>query len=1578
MLKQKFAALFLAVTMILTAIPTAVFATSSEADAAWNGAMNFNDENNYVTEFAAPTKPNMTELKWAYPLNTTSVSGGAYYAGQSVIADGFLYATGGGKLHKIDIETGEGVIINEEAGSTTSYYDYLCYADGILILAEQEKLTAYSLDGECLCSVSGNFREYHPVQYHDGYVFCNGFIYELSKNEDIYKFIKVGETAIGGDSFNWSSGVFDDGLFFVASKTTVYAVDYKTNTVADKYIFDPNRTATKDVQGGLCFDEATGRFFWATYTYNSHIHSVKYSDGAFIKESYMSEDAGQKSVCTPIVYNGRVYLAGQQGRICVNNAEDLSKVYDYVTLGGGKVQGNPILSTAGDKIRIYAQCSNGHLYMFTDKGDSGEAIKLANTENYTKVTYPYAGYEQYAIDGNGNIYCYNESGYLFCYGFSKCEKPTITRNLSSDRVKYAVGAEATALIIEADVSEGDLSYQWQKSSDNDTFTDIIGETEATYLPSTVNAGTTYYRCIITNTLGEYTASETSTSAYILVKELSSNTTLNAMATKGNSASATSNVAIATEGDDGILYIENCNFDVKNIFLGVADEGTVTNVEVIYGTENTEPKKYSVSNNELYTERHYKSIFTKPVIAKITVKAENGITEDEHYIIISEGTSGKYITKAEINSESEYFSENIIKFTQENQCAALNVTGSETVGNGELYNPSWSWTSSDAKVATVDENGVVKCVGGGTAVITATYEGVNTSVNVSSTASEHKYHTYIDGICNICNVEKPKDINVFFTLIDKENNFAISKDESTEIHEAEITVGDIDNDGVLTLNDAFIELHKEHSINGSDDFSVEESTYGPFITKLWGTETSSIAYMLNNTAAYSLLDVVTENDYIAAYFYRDTENYSDIYTYISGNKVILAGIDTEFTLNGLTSSGEVMAKGASISVIGDNNEVIYETTVNQNGKFKVNIPDSGEYVIAAGGNASYIGSVWDYTLNNYKETEFDSAPVVASKFAITVLPYTEKTVYVSVATKNGEFGKDKNGGEMWRVPVTVPDNSENPDGVVTLLEVLSETHKQYHKEGESAFGLESSKYGSYITKLWGENNGGNCLYYFNDIEMDGSGTKTGTGGREWNDKLLDTVVENNDIFYIYNLQATDYKKSDLYTYFENVNISADTKKEVVFTLKSVAGYGNNKVGGSLVKVYDSNGTENKKLATTVAEDGTFSIKFAKKGTYTIDVRTNGANYISPARCIVNVKGGGNSSSSKNVTVYFTLLGDEKHGTPSGKNDTHTKNKNNLNTWIAKTKVTVEKGSSVIDVVCKVLEDNGISYTFENSYISEIKGLSEFDNGEYSGWMFSVNGKYPTKSLEDYKVSSGDNIILHFTDDYTVEKSNVTSKPSSGNISIKDEDSVNNEENTASDKDKENTSAEKPIFSQDTYKDVSESDWYYDAVKYTYENGLITGTESGFEPNRKMTRAMLVTVLWRMAGKPEANAELKFTDIEKDSWYSEAVCWAYEKGIVNGMSETEFGASNDITREQAVTILYRYVSNLESESKVDRWINASDYEDFEEISEYSVTAFEWAIDNSVICGKGNNRICPKDFLTRAEAAVVLQRLCEDVLK
>ena len=109
----------------------------------------------------------------------------------------------------------------------------------------------------------------------------------------------------------------------------------------------------------------------------------------------------------------------------------------------------------------------------------------------------------------------------------------------------------------------------------------------------------------------------------------------------------------------------------------------------------------------------------------------------------------------------------------------------------------------------------------------------------------------------------------------------------------------------------------------------------------------------------------------------------------------------------------------------------------------------------------------------------------------------------------------------------------------------------------------------------------------------------------------------------------------------------------------------------------------------------------------------------------------------------------------------------------------------------------------------------------------------------------------------------------------------------------------------FTDVREADWFYDDVVYAYENGLFSGTsDTTFSPNASMTRAMLVTVLYRLEGQPTVSGRSGFSDVKLNSYYEDAVTWAADNGIVNGTGATTFSPNANVTREQMAAILYRY--------------------------------------------------------------------------
>ena len=175
----------------------------------------------------------------------------------------------------------------------------------------------------------------------------------------------------------------------------------------------------------------------------------------------------------------------------------------------------------------------------------------------------------------------------------------------------------------------------------------------------------------------------------------------------------------------------------------------------------------------------------------------------------------------------------------------------------------------------------------------------------------------------------------------------------------------------------------------------------------------------------------------------------------------------------------------------------------------------------------------------------------------------------------------------------------------------------------------------------------------------------------------------------------------------------------------------------------------------------------------------------------------------------------------------------------------------------------------------------------------------------------------------------------------------------------------------FTDVASGAWYYDAVSYVYANGLMDGTSATtFEPNANMTRAMLVTILWRMEGEPVVNYLMPFTDVDGGAWYAEAVRWASSEGIVEGVSDTSFAPNAEITREQLAAILWRYAGEPATAA------NLAGYADGASVSAYAVDAMRWCVEHGIITGTTAATLEPQGTATRAQAAAMLMRFAENL--
>lgn len=178
----------------------------------------------------------------------------------------------------------------------------------------------------------------------------------------------------------------------------------------------------------------------------------------------------------------------------------------------------------------------------------------------------------------------------------------------------------------------------------------------------------------------------------------------------------------------------------------------------------------------------------------------------------------------------------------------------------------------------------------------------------------------------------------------------------------------------------------------------------------------------------------------------------------------------------------------------------------------------------------------------------------------------------------------------------------------------------------------------------------------------------------------------------------------------------------------------------------------------------------------------------------------------------------------------------------------------------------------------------------------------------------------------------------------------------------------------FDDVSSSAWYADAVEYVVSNGVMNGTgDTTFEPDAALSRSMMVQVLYNMENKPAAS-DAAFIDVADNAWYADAVAWAAENKLVNGVEENQFAPDDNITREQMAAILYRYAQYKGQDVSARADMNA--YTDFAEISSYAEPMLAWAVSEGLITGSSDTTLSPAGNATRAEVAVVLMRYLQQI--
>ena len=180
-----------------------------------------------------------------------------------------------------------------------------------------------------------------------------------------------------------------------------------------------------------------------------------------------------------------------------------------------------------------------------------------------------------------------------------------------------------------------------------------------------------------------------------------------------------------------------------------------------------------------------------------------------------------------------------------------------------------------------------------------------------------------------------------------------------------------------------------------------------------------------------------------------------------------------------------------------------------------------------------------------------------------------------------------------------------------------------------------------------------------------------------------------------------------------------------------------------------------------------------------------------------------------------------------------------------------------------------------------------------------------------------------------------------------------------------SAADPVFS-----DVNKSMWSYDSIMNAVKSGYMQGVGGGkFDPEGSLTRAMVVTVLWRREGSPAPKSANGFDDVPAGEWFADAVFWAKEEGVVNGVSDKRFDPEGLITREQLATMLFRFSSRCLV--SVPERADLTPFADDGKVSDWAAEPLEWAVEAGLIKGTDGNRLAPDGFATREQFAAIIER-------
>lgn len=594
------------------------------------------------------------------------------------------------------------------------------------------------------------------------------------------------------------------------------------------------------------------------------------------------------------------------------------------------------------------------------------------------------------------------------------------------------------------------------------------------------------------------------------------------------------------------------------------------------------------------------------------------------------------------------------------------------------------------------------------------------------------------------------------------------------------------------------------------------------------------------------------------------------------------------------------------------------------------------------------SYWDFGTNGqaYNDLTGIEEPLPEENEAEPV------DVFVTVAC-DGDIVTDKNGKYVAQTKVTVSDRDKN--GSITVDEALYATHDTLYNGGADAgYSTFVGDYGLSLAILWGKGTPGvtaSASYYLNNASC-------------WS---LNDVVNDGDYLTAFNYYDTMFW-SDSYSYFDENTVSVNKGSSVILTLNAY-GYDENwntissPFSGAKVKLL---GVTDELFTTDANGKAEIPTSNLQPGTYYAVAYSETKNIV-PAVCKITViertissVGGGSVSKKICITVNVMVHGDDCENKYTYKN-----NASQYNALVS-TNVAINKNDTVYDALSKALNTKGIDFTEDDGYVFEIGGYSEFDHGNRSGWMFTVDGEHKNTGCRETKLTKDSTVVWYYTDDYTKERS----------LQAEDEEQEPYKDTTEksfglSGKNDDIT-YKKVISKGKTFADILDCKGKSE-IEELAQRGIINGkTEESYDPYTTMTRAEFATIVVNALGLPQKTS-IKFEDINAEDWYAPYIETAYHYGIVKGVSQYLFNPQGIITLEEACTMVERAAKLAGIKTNMDS-LSAKEilgkFEDFESISAWAIPSLGYCINDEII--DNANTINPQKNVTREDIAVMIYRM------